>query len=117
MPRLSIIVPHRQDDQQLEATILSVLENRPRDCEVIVVHDGSYLDPYQLSDELIYVQEEQGASLTELLADPELARNALPAPRQAPEDPFEHVPAIDECGVLDLPPLPAPWCSEDDGWE
>ncbi len=67
MPRLSIIVPHRQDDQQLEATILSVLENRPRDCEVIVVHDGSYLDPYQLSDELIYVQEEQGASLTELL--------------------------------------------------
>ncbi len=67
MPRLSIIVPHRQDDHQLEATILSVLENRPRDCEVIVVHDGSYLDPYQLSDELIYVQEEQGASLSELL--------------------------------------------------
>ncbi len=67
MPRLSIIVPHRHDDQRLEATILSVLENRPRDCEVIVAHDGSYLDPYQLSDEVIYVQEEQGASVVELL--------------------------------------------------
>ena len=67
MPRLSIIVPHRHDDQRLEATILSLLENRPRDCEVIVAHDGSYLDPYQLSDEVIYVQEEQGASVVELL--------------------------------------------------
>jgi hypothetical protein len=67
VPRLSIIVPHRQDDERLEATILSVLENRPRDCEIIVAHDGSYLDPYQLSDEVIYVQEEQGSTLVELL--------------------------------------------------
>ncbi len=67
MPRLSIIVPHRLDDERLEATLLSVLENRPRDCELIVSHDGSYPDPYQLSDEVIYVQAEQGASLTELL--------------------------------------------------
>jgi len=67
VPRLSIIIPHRSDDQRLEETILSVLENRPRDCEIIVVHDGSYLDPYQLADEVVYVQEEPHSSVTELL--------------------------------------------------
>ena len=51
VPRLSIIIPHR-NDQLLEETILSVLENRPRDCEIIVAHDGSYCDPYQLVDEV-----------------------------------------------------------------
>ncbi len=66
MPRLSIIVPHRKD-HQLEETILSVLENRPRDCEIIVVHDGSYRDPYRLVDEVVYVQEEPKATVVELL--------------------------------------------------
>ncbi len=66
VPRLSIIIPHR-NDQLLEETILSVLENRPRDCEVIVAHDGSYNDPYQLADEVVYVQEERNSSLVELL--------------------------------------------------
>ncbi|MEZ6134509.1 MAG: glycosyltransferase family 2 protein [Pirellulaceae bacterium] len=56
MPQLSIIIPHQHDDLRLESTILSVLENRPADSEVIVVHDGSYSDPYQLSDELLYVE-------------------------------------------------------------
>ena len=67
MPRLSIIIPHRGDDQRLEETILSVLENRPRDCEVVVVHDGSYRDPYELSDEVIYVQEDPKSTAVELL--------------------------------------------------
>ena len=67
MPRLSIIIPHRNNDQRLEETILSVLENRPRDCEVIVVHDGSYRDPYDLGDEVVYVQEEPNSSAVELL--------------------------------------------------
>lgn len=67
VPRLSIIIPHRHNDQRLEETILSVLENRPRDCEVIVVHDGSYRDPYDLGDEVVYVQEEQSSSAIELL--------------------------------------------------
>lgn len=67
MPRLSVIIPHRNDDQRLEETILSVLENRPRDCEVIVVHDGAYRDPYALGDEVVYVQEEAGSSTVDLL--------------------------------------------------
>ncbi|MCR9295709.1 MAG: glycosyltransferase [bacterium] len=62
MPRLSVIVPHRRDEQ-LEATLLSVLENRPADCEIIVVHDGSYPNPYQLDDEIVFVDVEPGASL------------------------------------------------------
>ncbi len=56
MPRLSIIIPHRRNDAQFEATVLSVLENQPRDSEVIVVHDGSYADPYKLDGELLFVE-------------------------------------------------------------
>lgn len=56
------------------------------------------------------------ASLTELIADPELARNALPAPRQTPQDPFEHVPAVDGLRIPELPPPEKPWCPEEDGW-
>lgn len=67
MPRLSIVIPHRGNDQRLEDTILSVLENRPRDCEVVVVHDGSYRDPYELTDEVVYVQEDPNSSVVELL--------------------------------------------------
>ncbi len=38
-PRISIIIAH-QHDQRLEDTLLSVLECRPKDCEIIVAHDG-----------------------------------------------------------------------------
>ncbi len=55
--------------------------------------------------------------LTELLADPEFARNALPAPQQPTQDPFEHVPPIEGLHIPDLPPPPAPWCPEEDGWD
>ena len=61
MPRISIIVAH-QNDQRLEDTLLSVLENRPRDSEIIVAHDGSYSDPYHLEDEVLFVETEQGAT-------------------------------------------------------
>ncbi len=57
MPRLSIIVPHRQNDSRLEDTLVSVLENRPADSEIIVVHDGSYGDQYDLGDEVVFVRE------------------------------------------------------------
>jgi hypothetical protein len=58
VPRLTTIIPHQTTDEALEATILSVLENRPSDCEIIVVHHGNYADPYQLGDELLLVQEQ-----------------------------------------------------------
>lgn len=55
MPRLSIIIAH-QNDQRLENSLLSILENRPRDSEIIVAHDGSYADPYRLADEVLFVE-------------------------------------------------------------
>jgi hypothetical protein len=66
VPRLSIIIPHLGNDQSLENTILSVLENRPASCEIIVVHGGSYRDPYELGDELMLL-EELGSTPVKLL--------------------------------------------------
>ena len=56
MLRLSIIIPVPGRSEQLERTLISVLENRPRDCEVVVVHCGTYDDPYQLTDEVHFVE-------------------------------------------------------------
>lgn len=39
----------------LESTLLSVLENRPAHCEVIVVHAHPYQDPYQLNGEVRFI--------------------------------------------------------------
>ncbi|MFO1062342.1 MAG: hypothetical protein U0892_00530 [Pirellulales bacterium] len=61
MPRLSIIIAHHTDER-LETTLLSVLENRPADSEVIVAHDGSYRDPYQLKSEVMFVETNRGSS-------------------------------------------------------
>ena len=67
MPRLSIVIPHRRNDSRLEATLLSVLENRPSDCEVIVAHDGNYSDPYCLKDEVVFVEADQGSDCIQLI--------------------------------------------------
>ena len=67
MPRLSIIVPHRHEDSRLEATLLSLLENRPDDSEIIVVHDGSYSDPYNLVDEVIFIEEDPSSKTLKLI--------------------------------------------------
>lgn len=67
VPRLSIIVPYRNNDARLELTLLSVLENRPQDCEIIVVHSGTYANPYELDDEVIFVEEERRANTAQLL--------------------------------------------------
>lgn len=63
MPRISIIIAH-QHDQRLEDTLLSILECRPKDCEIIVAHDGSYADPYQLADEVLFVETNASCSQT-----------------------------------------------------
>ncbi len=66
MPRLSIIVPHLHDDSALELTLLSILENREIDFEILIAHDGQYRDPYALDhDEAILIESASGASFTE----------------------------------------------------
>lgn len=51
MKRLSIVIPHTGNSERLEATLLSVLENRPEACEILVVLSDVYNDPYGLAAE------------------------------------------------------------------
>ena len=68
MPRLSIIVPYLLDDSELEQTLISILENRGRNLELIIVHDGRYSDPHGLDqDEAVLIETKQGTSLTSQL--------------------------------------------------
>lgn len=68
MPRLSIVIPALASTEALERTLVSVLERRPADCEIIVVLNASYDDPYQLTDEVRFVSAPLGASWTECVA-------------------------------------------------
>lgn len=60
MCRLSIIVPYNRDEAAFETTLVSVLENRPEHSEVVVAHDGSYSDPFDLGDEVRFVVADSG---------------------------------------------------------
>lgn len=59
MPRLSIVIPSLGGAEEFEATLASVLQNRPADCEVLVVHRGPYDDPYALAGEVRFLQADQ----------------------------------------------------------
>ncbi len=73
VPRLSIVVPISRDLAAFESTLISVLENRPRDCEVLVTHDGSYDDPFNLCDEVRFVIADS-AALVDLVSAATLGR-------------------------------------------
>jgi len=66
MSQLSIIIPAWGDAQSLETTLGSVLRHRPDHCEVLVIHDGAYEDPYDVCDEVLFV-ESPGADQVDLL--------------------------------------------------
>jgi GT2 family glycosyltransferase len=65
MPRLSIVIFCFQDTQLLEETLVGVLQHRPEDSEVLVVHDGRYEDPYELADEVQFIEAEGVQSMAE----------------------------------------------------
>ncbi|MCU0711114.1 MAG: glycosyltransferase [Pirellula sp.] len=68
MLRLSIVVPHHDDDTFLENTLVSLLENRDSDQEIVVVHNGSYFDPYQLGkDEVVMIEAPKHYSISQQL--------------------------------------------------
>ncbi|NNE00020.1 MAG: glycosyltransferase family 2 protein [Pirellulaceae bacterium] len=67
IPRISIVVPIGSDLAAFESTLISVLENRPTGSEILVVHDGQYDDPYQLSDEVRFVIA-KSAGVVDLIA-------------------------------------------------
>ena len=56
LPHVTILVPVGGDLAAFETSLISVLENRPADAEVIVAHDGSYDDPFDLQDEVRFVR-------------------------------------------------------------
>ncbi|HBO43803.1 MAG TPA: hypothetical protein DD670_07705, partial [Planctomycetaceae bacterium] len=55
MARLSIVIPHADSVGRLESTLVSVLENRPDDCQILVVQSERYDDPYGLKDEVTFI--------------------------------------------------------------
>ena len=60
---LSIVIPTPGDTAALEETLLSVLENRPEGCEVVVALGCDYDDPWGISEEVRFVRAPAGASL------------------------------------------------------
>jgi len=56
--RLSILIPYWGRLTHLEETLVSVLQNRPEACEVVVVLNHPYDDPYQLAGEVTFVPAE-----------------------------------------------------------
>lgn len=62
---LSIVIPALGDIPALEQTLVTVLENRPARCEVLVVLNAPYNDPYDLGDEVRFVEARPGANWAE----------------------------------------------------
>ncbi len=56
MPRLSCILPVLDRVAEMEPTLISLLENRPSDCEILLVLTVPYDDPYELGSEVRFLQ-------------------------------------------------------------
>jgi hypothetical protein len=65
--RLSIVIPALGHNDLLESGLVSVLEHRPLDSEVLVVLNDTYDDPYNLGDEVRFVRAPVGADLLDCL--------------------------------------------------
>ncbi len=67
MHGLSILIPVLNKLKKLEDTLISLLENRPTNCQIVVVLNEPYADPYQLSGEVCFVEAPRDAGLAESL--------------------------------------------------
>ena len=65
--QLSIVIPMSQCMEAFEATLASVLRNRPEHSEILVVSSGDYDDPYALSDEVSFLATPPGTGLLTLI--------------------------------------------------
>ena len=75
--RLSIVIPFLGNPKRLEDTLVSVLENRPSDSEIVVVLREPYNDPYELSGEVRFVEAPARAGRGDCI-DLALAASASP---------------------------------------
>lgn len=57
----SIIIPLIGREQAFDDTLASVLRSKSADCQIIVAHDGTYSDPYDLRREVTFVQSDDGS--------------------------------------------------------
>jgi hypothetical protein len=62
-PTLAIVIPAVCDTSLLEETLVSVLENRPADCEIIVPLGCRYDDPWNVSEEVRFVPAPTGSGI------------------------------------------------------
>ena len=67
MPRLTILIPCVGGAAEFDATLVSVLQHRPADCEVLVVHTEPYDDPYDLDGEVQFLRTDRSCKLVDLL--------------------------------------------------
>jgi len=67
LPKLSIVIPALDALERLEGTLVSVLQNRPDDCEVVVLLNRPYDDPYQLGDEVRFIVVREGTDTASAL--------------------------------------------------
>jgi hypothetical protein len=67
VPRLTILIPCVGGAAEFDATLVSVLQHRPDDCEVLLVHTEPYDDPYELGSEVQFLRSGASARLVELI--------------------------------------------------
>ena len=67
MQRLSIVIPLAGSVQRMEDSLVSILENRPDDCQIVVVLNEVYADPYDLKNEVRFVYAPIGCKMVECL--------------------------------------------------
>jgi hypothetical protein len=65
VPKLSIVIPADGSSDLLESGLVSVLQHRPADAEVLIVLTDAYADPYQLAGEVQFIEASPRASLVE----------------------------------------------------
>lgn len=74
IPRLTIVVPYFGATESFESSLVSVLQHRPDDCEVLVPHGGDYDDPFDLSDEVKFVDAKSPRLVEQIAAAAMAAR-------------------------------------------
>jgi len=106
VPRLSLIVPFQCDSQALENTLVSVLELRSPDDELLIVHRGEYQDPYGLQgNEAKVLETPASTSLAEQLniavqnATGDVLQVVLPGTVLEPDWCVDALAAFDELDV------------------
>lgn len=67
MPRLSIVIPCLGGAAEFDGTLVSVLQHRPADSEILVLHTEPYDDPYALRGEVHFLRAAGRKQCVELI--------------------------------------------------